>query len=740
MGLSFCASQASANGGIYPAIGLPTDVSIPAQEALVIHDGSQEVLILQIRFSAEGDSFGWVIPVPAMPHVEVADPGLFPALQVLTEPRVMTSDRVILGVMLMAVLVLSFPAFALKKAIRPWIISMIIAGFLVFFVGPCFMTMRAARKATLGGSYSEIPAVTIHETGKVGPYDVTLLSSSESHQLRAWFGQNGFSLPDGAIPVLDEYIRKNWYFVASKLSSEDGKGSAEHSPVPLKLTFAVDQAVYPMKLTSLSSVESGVLLYILDDEFCRARHLRIEDAKELTDYEQAVLERRSGEGLSGLDIPHLTRLFGSLSPSEMRNDAAIVSSRDQRERHSTVYTRRARRFALVGVLASLACMVAGLIIPNRLGKKVMFTLLACGLVALVRPWGVFAPYSRSYEETRRRGSVGSNIYALESALDEFASMARGHYPADLNTTVMEVLEQLGIDSDNDTSLTGASGSKANLEGEVGSTGPALLSESMVNPYSGHNLVSLIVETSEADTPAFSMPGILHYVPLDVDGRIASGYRIYGETKRGFSDRVAQTSHWRAVPKAMERNGKWGYVGRRDRIVVEPQFDWAGKFSEGLAPVMLKERWGYADERGNLVIEAQFDSAAQFSDGMAAVRIGQVWGYIDKMGKTVITPFFHEAGPFLEGLAAVRVGALWGFVERSGDMLVEPRYTDVDRFSEGFAAVKTGGKWGYVDRTGEVTIRPIFDKAGRFSRGHASVRVGARGGVIDASGRLIEPLE
>jgi hypothetical protein len=707
VGLLFCASRTYSDGGIYPAIGLPTEVSIPAQEALTIYDGSQEVLILQIRFAAEGDSFGWIIPVPNLPRVEVADPSLFSALEIFTAPLVVTSDDVLLDLMLIAVLVLSFPVFALKKTLRSWIIAIMIAGFSVFFVGPCFMSM-GARKATLGISdLGTPPAVTIHEARRVGPYDVIVLSSSEPHQLGSWFSESGFALPEGAVPILDEYIRENWYFVVSKLSSGYQKESAERQPIPLKLTFPTGQAVYPMRLTSLSSVESGVLVYVVGDKFYAAKHFRVEEAREITQYEQTVLEGRCKEILGGLRNPRLTRLYGSLSPSQMRNDVAIVVSRDQKERHSTVYTGRAKRLVLIGTLASLACVVGGLVIPNRLVKKATFILLACGCMALVRPWGLFAPYSRTYDESRGRGGgIEGNMYALQSALDEFASMARGHYPADLNTTVMEVLEQLGVESLNDTSIAGARGPETGLEGEVGSTGPALLTKNMRNPYSGHGLISLTVRVSAEDPPAFYMPGMVHYVPLDVDGCIASGFKIYGETEEGFSDRVIHASHWRSAPKAVEIDGKWGYVGRRDRIVVEPQFDWAGKFSEGLAPVMLKEKWGYADERGNLVIEVQFDSAAQFSDGLAAVRVGQ----------------------------------LWGFVERSGDILIKPKYTDVDRFSEGLAAVKVGLKWGYVDKTGRVVIRPIFDSARRFSMGSASVRIGARRGEIDTSGCLIEPLE
>ena len=37
--------------------------------------------------------------------------------------------------------------------------------------------------------------------------------------------------------------------------------------------------------------------------------------------------------------------------------------------------------------------------------------------------------------------------------------------------------------------------------------------------------------------------------------------------------------------------------------------------------------GFIDKTGHYVINPQFDGASSFSDGLAAVRIGDKWGYI-----------------------------------------------------------------------------------------------------------------
>ena len=84
-----------------------------------------------------------------------------------------------------------------------------------------------------------------------------------------------------------------------------------------------------------------------------------------------------------------------------------------------------------------------------------------------------------------------------------------------------------------------------------------------------------------------------------------------------------------------------------RFVINPQFDWAGDFSEGLAAVRVGDvktgKVGFIDKQGKFVINPQFDWAGEFSESLAAVRVGDnktgKWGFIDKQGRFAINPQF-----------------------------------------------------------------------------------------------------
>ena len=59
--------------------------------------------------------------------------------------------------------------------------------------------------------------------------------------------------------------------------------------------------------------------------------------------------------------------------------------------------------------------------------------------------------------------------------------------------------------------------------------------------------------------------------------------------------------------------KYGYINPKGEIVINPQFDEAGSFSEGLADVKIGGKEGYINPKGEIVIEPQFDSAGPFSN-------------------------------------------------------------------------------------------------------------------------------
>lgn len=117
-----------------------------------------------------------------------------------------------------------------------------------------------------------------------------------------------------------------------------------------------------------------------------------------------------------------------------------------------------------------------------------------------------------------------------------------------------------------------------------------------------------------------------------------------------------------------RKGKWGYKDWKGNVLIQPQFDEAFAFSEGLACVEKDEKLGYIDMTGNIVIDYKYDCASSFRNGKAVVVVDEKCGYIDKEGNFVIEPTFDIATPFEDGRAIVRAEGRWGVLTEDDKIL------------------------------------------------------------------------
>ena len=196
------------------------------------------------------------------------------------------------------------------------------------------------------------------------------------------------------------------------------------------------------------------------------------------------------------------------------------------------------------------------------------------------------------------------------------------------------------------------------------------------------------------------------------------------------------------------------------------------FSEDLAAFqrdfksnMTGGKWGYIDKTGKIVIEARFDYAEPFSEGLATVRVDTPgtssckFGFIDKSGAFVIEPQFAYANSFHEGLAHVRIGGnpesgaretvIWAFVDGKGKIALQSTQISYENgFSNGLVPFydAIAKKYGFVDKTGIVSIPATFDAVEPFREEKAifKMRDGDleseqyKCGIIDVNGKVILP--
>lgn len=196
------------------------------------------------------------------------------------------------------------------------------------------------------------------------------------------------------------------------------------------------------------------------------------------------------------------------------------------------------------------------------------------------------------------------------------------------------------------------------------------------------------------------------------------------------------------------SGKCGYIDEYGKWVIEPQYEWAYEFSDGLANVEIDDKKGYIDHQGNVVIEPQYHYAYPFSEGLAAVAYeDKLMGYIDKNGKTVLEPKYFYARSFCDGLACVRESndknSKYGFINKQGELVIDYQFDDAGDFHYGRAWVRIDDgdcrKYGYIDTSGQMVIPCELDYASDFTADGFALADKDGYGYIDKDGNwLIEP--
>jgi hypothetical protein len=195
------------------------DLYEPSQRAIILYDEGIEELILQVKYKGKASDFAWIVPVPSKPEVEAVDGDIFAEISEYTERR--------------------------EYGWHPH-----------------------RGKARMAGIEEKVEVI---DRKKVSVYDVAVLNAKDARSLIKWLNENGFSFPDRGLQILEEYIEKRWTFAALRIHPDEGKFWVEKSLnegtlIPLKFTFASEQIAYPLKLSSLNTGETDVLLYVFYED------------------------------------------------------------------------------------------------------------------------------------------------------------------------------------------------------------------------------------------------------------------------------------------------------------------------------------------------------------------------------------------------------------------------------------------------------------------------------------------
>ncbi|NHJ31316.1 MAG: WG repeat-containing protein, partial [Asgard group archaeon] len=221
--------------------------------------------------------------------------------------------------------------------------------------------------------------------------------------------------------------------------------------------------------------------------------------------------------------------------------------------------------------------------------------------------------------------------------------------------------------------------------------------------------------------------------------------------------------------------KWGYINKSGLFVSERIFDEVPRrLDKELNKVKIGKKWGYIDKAGKLKIQPKFQQARHFSEGLAAIMFDDQWGYINIEGQFYIFGFdkpkfppgtgleyykfdVRDLGQFSEGWASfyalVRVHKdkkhlyttqLTGYIDKRGDYIVPPIFKECKPVYNDLAIVLTARedqveRYGIINRKAPIPkdsdqqlffIPPVFAKLHQFISGYLKVAIPKRELYID----------
>ncbi len=307
--------------------------AVADERALIAWDGATEDIVMSMSVSGSSSSAAWVMPVPSAADVSLGDAEVFEAINDLTAPRIEYRD-------------VWRPSFS-------WLL-------------PSSSESDTAAAAPGG-------AVDVLGRQRLGPFDVTRLAAHDPAALAKWLSDNGFPHPDGLDQNLAPYVADNWEVVAIRLVPAEAGESLTGDLEPLRLSFASDKVVYPMRLSRSAKSTQSVDLSVLADHRMDPTAVPVSGVEPALDFAGQI----EGPGIAPAladyvgDGAFLTRWKNTIfDPSQIDGDYVFEQAPSDSAYQQVIFRTRdhgdVTGLILLGVL-----LVGGIAATLVLGRRVL---------------------------------------------------------------------------------------------------------------------------------------------------------------------------------------------------------------------------------------------------------------------------------------------------------------------------------------------------------------------------------
>jgi hypothetical protein len=224
-GLAFAPERdaAACGGCFHPPTQTVSDIT--DERMLLAVSTVQSTLYDQLRYTGAPSNFAWVLPIHGTVDVGLSADVLFDSFDVMTQTQIVPPE---------------------PNCPSPT------CGF-----GP--------QPATANGGAAgvgDVGMVTVLKQENVGPYATVQLQATDSSALANWLTQNGYNISADVAPVVAEYVKEGFDFLAMKLLPNQGVQAMR----PVRVTTPGASLSLPLRMAAVGTgSEVGITIWVVAD-------------------------------------------------------------------------------------------------------------------------------------------------------------------------------------------------------------------------------------------------------------------------------------------------------------------------------------------------------------------------------------------------------------------------------------------------------------------------------------------
>lgn len=223
-GLVAMEGEASACGGcVVPPNQASSDVT--DERMLLAVSPQQTTLYDQIRYAGNPESFAWVLPIQGTVDVGLSADVLFASIDALTTTTIYPPPVSCPGP----------PAECLNDN---------------------FASAAGSGSSSSGGQ----GGVDVLKAENVGPYATVQIRSTDPNALTTWLTDNGFQIKPDEKPIIEQYVKEGYDFLALKLKPNEGVNSMR----PVRVSTQGASLSLPLRMAAVGTgAKVGITIWVV---------------------------------------------------------------------------------------------------------------------------------------------------------------------------------------------------------------------------------------------------------------------------------------------------------------------------------------------------------------------------------------------------------------------------------------------------------------------------------------------